>query len=481
MRRVAGLSVGRPKSVLIVGGIVTIALAGATVALEFESTLQFDLSDAPEQNAADAIAEEFGGQSIGQLLLAEPTLQELELLERQLLDMPQISFVDGPASRIDRLGGGPLQQPGTQDLVAPGYARILFGYTDSDSDAVIDHITSTAFDLGRAELTGQDVVVAQAQSVILRGMVASIGVSFLLVAILLAMIHRNITLATMTFVPLLIVIVWQLGMQALLGIPFNPVTGVTTAMILGIGVDFSLHTVSHYRAGRSGGRTRHLAAHDAIAGVGRPIVASTITAIGAFAVLAGSGFTPLKQFGSVALVSFLSAFVITMFILPAAIASGPRHRDGDFLPKSDGTSPGRPRRTMVEPRPVHGRLDHNGFEPDRPLRRGDLIHAGGTALLLAVAPCSGYHLIGLQTKDMIPRWRHPLGPWAPMASTTDREGLALVMADGRRIRYTLAHARLTRITVSRPKKALTGNGTSSALQGNIDVTNVGKKSPWTSP
>jgi uncharacterized protein len=320
MKRVASLAVQRRRIVLVAMGAVTLLLAASITLLDYEGSLEFEPPDGPETRALDSIRERFGGQTIGQYLIEDATYEEVAALESKLRGIPEIAAVDGPVGRLD--GGTTLETPETRDLVARGHTRIVFTYDEDDEKALLDHITGPGFDAGRAQVTGTGILQRQAQESLLDGVVVSIAVSFGLVALLLVAVHRNLVLAALTFVPLLVAITWQLGLQGLFGIPFNPITGVMTAMILGVGVDYSLHVVSHFHQHRRAGLPRHDASRRAVEGVGRPIVAATITTAGAFSVLAFSSFTPLRQFGTVAVIAVLSAVVITMLALPAAMSLG---------------------------------------------------------------------------------------------------------------------------------------------------------------
>ncbi len=293
--------------------VITVALGAVATQVNVERTLDFDLGDTPAAADLEAMQSRFGGQSLALFLVRDGPMEAIAAFESDLRDIDAVGFVDGPATR--QAQGRPAN-----DITNGPYSLITVGYPGQEN-AVVDELAAAGAASGlNARLTGKDVIQTESQGVVLDSLFASTGVALVLVVLLLALIFRHVRHGLLAFIPLVVMVIWQLGIQTLVGIPLNAVTGVVTAMTLGIGVDYSLHLVMHYRGERRRGADRATSSRLALASVGRPVMAATITTVSAFSVLAFSSFEPLRHFGIVAAIVVACAFVVSLTLVPALAA-----------------------------------------------------------------------------------------------------------------------------------------------------------------
>ncbi len=305
------------KPTLLLVAILTTGLAVAASQLSIETELEFDLDDSiPEVRNFNEIEDRFGGQITAQFLLEANDRRDLEDLEAALDEVDGLGFIDGPIHRLERMGqpNGSLLQDATADVVSGNWWRVIVGY-EEDDEAVVDVLRDLVDDTPDARLTGQSIVQLESQSKVLDSLFLSTGIALALVLLLLLAVFRDVRYGTLAFLPLVMIIVWQLGIQAAIGIPLNPITGVIIAMTLGIGVDYSLHIVSHYKGQRHRGKKE--ATRRAVASVGRPVLAASMTTVFAFSVLGFSSLLPLQQFGYTAAIVITCAFIVSLTFLPA--------------------------------------------------------------------------------------------------------------------------------------------------------------------
>ncbi len=314
--------VKRRVIVLAAVAIVTVGLGAAATQLDVEAELAFELDESiPAIAALQQIEQRFGGQTTAQILLPSGDRALLKGIEAELNTISSIGFVDGPTQRLHQAGdpNGPLVQPATEGVATADWWRIVVGYPDGD-DATLDAIRSIAASAPEARLTGQVLIQQESQETVLDSLFLSTGIALALVLTLLVVVFRHLPTALLAFAPLIVTVIWQLGLQSLLGIPLNPITGIITAMTLGIGVDYALHIVSHFRSHRHEGR--QAAARKAVASVGRPVLAASLTTVFAFSVLGFSSLLPLQQFGYTAAIVITCAFVASLTFLPAIASIG---------------------------------------------------------------------------------------------------------------------------------------------------------------
>ncbi len=106
----------------------------------------------------------------------------------------------------------------------------------------------------------------------------------------------------------------------LLGIKYTPMTATIGALIIGIGVEFTILLMMRYNEERKKGAEVTESMITAMTTVGRAIIASGFTVIGGFGtLLIADDFLILRDFGIVTLVNVFFALVSTLFVLPALI------------------------------------------------------------------------------------------------------------------------------------------------------------------
>ena len=146
-----------------------------------------------------------------------------------------------------------------------------------------------------------------------------IGVGLVFLAVLIAFRFRLLK-AVMAVLPIGLVIGWTSGIMYLAGIKYNPLTICLAALIMGIGVEYTILYMMRYFEERGKGEGPAEAMTTAVTRVGRAIVASGITTVGGFAALLFSGgFLIIRDFGLVTLVAVFFALVSALVVHPPMV------------------------------------------------------------------------------------------------------------------------------------------------------------------
>ena len=144
-----------------------------------------------------------------------------------------------------------------------------------------------------------------------------VGLIFL---VLFGLFRFNLLRAVLAVLPIGLIIGWSSGVMYLLGIKYTPLTSTLGALILGIGVEFTILLMMRYYEERRKGEGPTEAMITAIAKIGRAIIASGLTVIGGFgALLIAKDFLILRDFGIVTMINVFFALVSTLFVLPTLI------------------------------------------------------------------------------------------------------------------------------------------------------------------
>ena len=117
--------------------------------------------------------------------------------------------------------------------------------------------------------------------------------------------------------------VWTHGIMAMLGWPFTVVATILTPLVMAVGVAASVHVLSEVRRLRSEGMDFVSAREHAFEILFAPCLTTSLTTAAGMLSLSVASLAPIRQFGALAAVGAILAFIITFTALPAALAMLP--------------------------------------------------------------------------------------------------------------------------------------------------------------
>jgi predicted RND superfamily exporter protein len=148
--------------------------------------------------------------------------------------------------------------------------------------------------------------------------------AFLLVA------YRNPVKALAPLLP----VVLALGASSMIlyaaGMDYSPLTSISGPLIIAMGTEFSVLLMSRYFEERAGGLDPREAMSRASLRIGRAIMASGLTVMGGFAVLAFTNFPLLDNFGKVTALNIGISLISTLVLLPPLLVWA--DEDRGFIP-----------------------------------------------------------------------------------------------------------------------------------------------------
>ena len=123
-----------------------------------------------------------------------------------------------------------------------------------------------------------------------------------------------------------LVVAWVFGVMAAVGIPFNVMTAMVSALAIGIGVPYGIHVVNRFLEDR--GRFDDLgdAVRSTLEHTGGALVGSAVTTMIGFGSLVLSAIPPFRQFGFVLALTIGLALVASVAVLPALLVVHARVR-----------------------------------------------------------------------------------------------------------------------------------------------------------
>jgi hydrophobe/amphiphile efflux-3 (HAE3) family protein len=179
-------------------------------------------------------------------------------------------------------------------------------------------------------VTGFVSVLGVLVDLIVRGQVLSLGVSLFLVMLITTILFRSFVAGIMVTFPLISAMLSVFGLMGFMEIELNVATVMLSSILIGVGVDYTIHFLWHFR--------EHLAQEDdpweavrqTLHGSGRGIIVNALSVIVGFSVMLFSNFMPIFFFGFLLTVSIASCLIAAIILLPViSILVKPRFLFGE--------------------------------------------------------------------------------------------------------------------------------------------------------
>ncbi len=259
-----------------------------------------------------------------------------EVLDRDLDELDEASFTPLAAAIIAD-GGDDVAGLFSDDLTDdPPRARAGLVIVDLDASApaedrtlaqqAIDEVVD-ATPVGDARRSTLSLLAIEQgiEDALERDLPVLLSVSLLLVVLVLALLFRSAVDVAVGLIGLLASIIWMTGLAGLLGPgglgwtgPFNQVSIAVPVLLVGLGIDYSVHLTTRYREQRVLGDLADRAARVAVSTVGVALVLATVASVAGFLANAVTPLAPIRDFGIFAAVGIVAAFVILSTSVPAA-------------------------------------------------------------------------------------------------------------------------------------------------------------------
>ena len=158
---------------------------------------------------------------------------------------------------------------------------------------------------------------------------------------------RRPLLGLLTIAPVGGVVILLYAFMVLVGIEFGPVTATLAAVVVGIGVDYTIHVTHRFQEFRRDGLDIDAAITATLGTTGSALLASAVTTSLGFAVLTQSSLIPFQQLGWLTLVAITGSALVSVLLLPSMLViyarrseRSSREPEGEGIPILGASSPG---------------------------------------------------------------------------------------------------------------------------------------------
>lgn len=178
-------------------------------------------------------------------------------------------------------------------------------------------------------VTGRAVLESDEMTVARRDMAIATLIAVLGVAMLLVVVFRGLVRPALAVLTLGIGLSWSLGFATLTVGHLNILTIVFLPMLVGLGIDYSIHFIARFEEERGAGRGIQDALARTYAGAGKGIAAAALTTAVAFGTLMLTGFKGLVELGFLGGSGILLAVLAALTALPALLVLDETRRGAD--------------------------------------------------------------------------------------------------------------------------------------------------------
>lgn len=163
-------------------------------------------------------------------------------------------------------------------------------------------------------LTGMPLLFDEMSRLVLKAQRNSLAAAFALVFLMLMIAYRRLGQTLVAMIPLALTCAVLLGFIAVSGIQLHLLTAIISAIVIGVGIDYSIHLVAAIEHAREAGPGYVLRGIDK---AGRPILANALGVAVGMSALFLSPLKPHNQIAMIMWVSMITAAVTALVLIPA--------------------------------------------------------------------------------------------------------------------------------------------------------------------
>jgi|GEM_PF-318429 hypothetical protein len=339
---VSGVTVSNPRKIITLAVILIIFGAYANTQIKLETdTKKWFPQDLPALVRFKELERVMGGQYIFTLVLTSDeinseTLKKSDELARYIVKKEGMVYDYASLSSVLKEFAGELPEDDSKLSVLmdmfpesqlkryiSGKMMTLQLYTDANThEKRLDLMDNLKRDIqyfgwdGKYYITGSPVIMAHLGEIMYGSQFTMTVSAYILIIVLLLGVYRSLKRAIIPLLAISTVIGATNTFMFFLGIKQTMISITLNAIILGLGIDFSIMVSERYYEERE--RLPPVGAvKRAIEKTGKAVVTSAFTMAGGFGAVVFSDFPALSDFGLIALVAIVFALISALTVVPA--------------------------------------------------------------------------------------------------------------------------------------------------------------------
>lgn len=169
------------------------------------------------------------------------------------------------------------------------------------------------------QITGMPFVDITMDQSLINSQIGSIAIAIFFVIVLVGGILRSLKSGFFAAIPIIATIILLFGFMGLTGISLNIATVLVASVALGIGIDYAIHIISHFKTSFKKNNDVYAAVQESILVSGKAIIINVVSVSAGFLVLVFSDMVPLQYFGLLIALSMVSSCLGALTLLPSLL------------------------------------------------------------------------------------------------------------------------------------------------------------------
>ena len=180
-------------------------------------------------------------------------------------------------------------------------------------------IQQNSSDECKIEISGEPSVDATMLKSLISSQFSSIIIAIIFVLIIVGFILKSFLKGVYAIVPIIAAMLILFGFMGFAGISLNIATVLVASVALGMGIDYSIHVISHYDHATKNSRDVRNVIEETLMVSGRAIIINVISVAAGFLVLLFSEMIPLQNFGLLVALSMIVSGFGALTLLPVVL------------------------------------------------------------------------------------------------------------------------------------------------------------------
>jgi predicted RND superfamily exporter protein len=343
-----------PKYTLSVWGLVMlISISGIFLVKREVNMAEYFKKDNSTRVTEDIMQEKFGGSQpvfivfngdiqspdvLKMMIKTENYMKEFSAIDRtqSIADLvEEMNDVMGEGKKIpdekDKienlwflLDGQDIMPQLVSDDLDKAIIQSKFASTDSKvlSDFVVymdDFVAENSSEECTIEVTGMPSVYYQLDKSLINSQMSSLVIAIIMVLLIVGVILRSPMKGLFAAIPIIATITILFGFMGAMGIPLDIATVLVASVALGIGIDYSIHIITHFSHVHKKTKDLTKAMEETIMISGKAIVINVLSVAAGFLVLIFSEIVPLQNFGILVAMSMVGSGLGALTLLPVIL------------------------------------------------------------------------------------------------------------------------------------------------------------------
>lgn len=348
-----------PKRVVIATSIIAAVSIVGLLFLKVDTNIEgYFLGKSKIRKSIEITNEKFGGSQFVSIMftgdvLDPAILRRMEAYQEELKDDPAIGTISSPVTLIKELSKGFYTKdeagyneiPESADEVYQSIEMFAMGGNEETVEQFIDYnyensrillslkdgsnkagkrilkklrkITENDPDVSL--ITGPSFTKIELADLVVDGQIKSLVFALIVVFILLSIIFKSIKAGVLSSLPLTIAILVLFGLMGYFGIALDIATALLSSIMIGVGIDYTIHFLWRFKKERKLGHSHEEAAHITLTTTGRGIIFNALSVVIGFLALTLSNFAPLRFFGALVVISITTCLLSALILIPSLI------------------------------------------------------------------------------------------------------------------------------------------------------------------